>query len=59
MFYLAFGLIGCNSYGDMVPLTPAEMIWDVALQVWARIIWAFIIAECGSFVGSLYEAKAE
>ena len=24
MWYLAMGLLGCNSYGDMVPLTPAE-----------------------------------
>jgi hypothetical protein len=56
MWYLAMGLLGCNSYGDMIPLTPAEEIWDVFCQTWARVIWAFIMAECASFVGSLHEA---
>ena len=59
MFYLGMGILNCCVYGDIVPLTPNEQIFDLCAQVWARVLWAFIGAECASLVGALYEAKAE
>jgi uncharacterized membrane protein len=59
MFYLAMGILNCCVYGDLIPLTPNEQLWDLVAQVWARILWAFVGAECGSLIGALYEKKAE
>jgi hypothetical protein len=58
MAYLGACIQGASIYGDMVPLTPLEEIWDLLAQVLCRVLWAFIIAECASYLGSLYEARA-
>lgn len=57
MFYLGACLQGATIYGDMVPLTPEEEVFDLVAQVLCRVMWAFIIAECASYLGSLYDAK--
>jgi Na+/H+-dicarboxylate symporter len=58
MFYLSMSLLNCSVYGDFIPFTPNEQIFDLFAQVWARVLWAFIAAESASLVGALYEAKA-
>ena len=59
MIYLGFGILNCCVYGDLIPLTPHEQLWDLVAQIFSRILWAYIGAECGSLIGSLYETKAE
>jgi uncharacterized membrane protein len=59
MFYIAMGILNCCVYGDLIPFTPNEQLWDLVAQIWACILWAFIGAECGSLIGALYETKAE
>lgn len=59
MFYFGIGLCGACPYGDMIPYTPTEEIFDIIGQAWVRLMWAVIIAECVSYVGSLHEAKAQ
>lgn len=58
MFYFGIGLCGACPYGDMIPMTPNELLFDLFAQIWVRFIWAFIIAECASFVGALHDTKA-
>jgi len=59
MFYLAMGINNRCVYGDMVPLTPNEQLFDLLAQIWASLLWAFLGAEAGSLIGALYETKAE
>ena len=58
MFYFGIGLCGACPYGDMIPMTPNELGFDLIAQIWVRFMWAFIIAECCSAVGALHDAKA-
>lgn len=56
--YIGIGIQGASPYGDIIPLTPGEEIFAVIILIWVRILWAWIISEVSSYVGSLYDASA-
>ena len=58
MIYFGLGVCGCCPYGDMAPYSTGENIISILGQLWVRIMWALIMAEIVSFVGSMHNAMA-
>ena len=56
--YIGIGIQGASPYGDIIPLTPSEEIFAAVVLIWVRILWAWIISECSSYVGSQFDAQA-
>jgi hypothetical protein len=59
MLYFGLGVVGACPYGDMAPYSTAENLISIFGQLWVRVLWALILAEIVSYIGSLHKALAD
>jgi len=56
--YLSAGTMGAVMYGDSIPYTLPEQLFNFVAMFWARIYLAFMFAESANFLQQLHVLKS-
>jgi len=57
LLYYCSGLMGAIMYGDTIPYTLPEQLFNFVSTFWARIFLAFMFAETANYLQQLHVLK--